>query len=225
MNANFSNSFGDSIKGDSIKKLMRHGTGWYKIYELFRYDIPRFTKNVWTFRKALWSHYWFDHHGTLKFLEIGLTNISDTIEKHGNEIDGPRLKKVAAMRRAVELIKNYNEGNYIGMAEKELGDLILHDWEFEETGETKDNPMGEKNEKLYRLVEKDTQEEKTHNRKIFYRSNEIEEQEWEELFKILKGQDHAEYRKLHEAQTEEEKRERELWNEWFDGSGLKGWWD
>ena len=207
--------FADSF-ADSIKTLIRHQTWWYKTYELFRYDLPRFFKNVWTFRKALWSHYWFDHHGTLKFLEIGLTNISDTVEKYGNEVDGPRLKKVTAMRRAIELIKNYNEDNYIEMAEKELGELVRHDWEFEPV---EDKPG------FSRLIDKDTDEERIHNRKVFDRSHEIEEQEWNELFKILKGQDHKEYRKLYDSQTEEEKKERELWNEWFDGSGIKGWWD
>jgi hypothetical protein len=207
--------FADSF-ADSIKTLIRHQTWWYKTYELFRYDLPRFFKNVWTFRKALWSHYWFDHHGTLKFLEIGLTNISDTVEKYGNEVDGPRLKKVAAMRRAIELIKNYNEDNYIEMAEKELGELVRHDWEFEPV---EDKPG------FSRLIDKDTDEERIHNRKVFDRSHEIEEQEWNELFKILKGQDHKEYRKLYDSQTEEEKKEKELWNEWFDGSGIKGWWD
>jgi len=207
--------FADSF-WDSLQRMARHQTWWYKTYELFRYDLPRFFKNVWTFRKALWSHYWFDHHGTLKFLEIGLTNISDTIEKYGNEVDGPRLKKVAAMRRAIELIKNYNEDNYIQMAEKELGELVHHDWEFEPV---EDKPG------YSRLVDKDTDEEKIHNRKVFERAHEIEEQEWNELFKILKGQDYKEYRELYDAQTEEEKKERELWNEWFDGSGIKGWWD
>jgi hypothetical protein len=207
--------FADSF-WDSLQRMARHQTWWYKTYELFRYDLPRFFKNVWTFRKALWSHYWFDHHGTLKFLEIGLTNISDTVEKYGNEVDGPRLKKVAAMRRAIELIKNYNEDNYIQMAEKELGELVHHDWEFEPV---EDKPG------YSRLVDKDTDEEKIHNRKVFERAHEIEEQEWNELFKILKGQDYKEYRELYDAQTEEEKKERELWNEWFDGSGIKGWWD
>jgi len=204
--------FADSF-GDSIERLIRHQTWWYKTYELFRYDLPRFFKNVWTFRKALWSHYWFDHHGTLKFLEIGLTNISDTVEKYGNEVDGPRLKKVDAMRRAIELIKNYNEDNYIEMAESELGELILRDWEFEETGETTNNPLGEDNEKLYRLVDKDTPEEKEHNRKVFDRAREIEKQEWDELFKILKGQDYTTFDKDKD------------WDEQFDGSGIKGWWD
>jgi hypothetical protein len=207
--------FADSF-GDSLKRMIRHQTWWYKTYELFRYDLPRFFKNVWTFRKALWSHYWFDHHGTLKFLEIGLTNISDTVEKYGNEVDGPRLKKVAAMRRAIELIRNYNQDKYIEMAEKEIGELVIHDWEFEPV---EDKPG------YSRLIDKDTDEERIHNRKVFDRAHEIEEQEWDELFKILKGQDYKEYRELYDSQTEEEKKERELWNEWFDGSGIKGWWD
>jgi hypothetical protein len=207
--------FADSF-GDSLKRMIRHQTWWYKTYELFRYDLPRFFKNVWMFRKALWKHYWFDHHGTLMFLETGLTHISDTVEKYGNEVDGPRLKKVAAMRRAIELIRNYNQDKYIEMAEKEIGELVIHDWEFEPV---EDKPG------YSRLVDKDTDEERIHNRKVFDRAHEIEEQEWDELFKILKGQDYKEYRELYDAQTEEEKKERELWNEWFDGSGIKGWWD
>lgn len=199
MKVGFSDSF-----ADSIKTLIRHQTWWYKTYELFRYDLPRFFKNVWTFRKALWNHYWFDHHGTLQFLEIGLTNISDTIEKYGNEIDEPRLKKVAAMRRAVELIRNYNQDNYIDMAEKELGKLVLHDWEFESV---EDKPG------YVTLVDKETEEEKTHNRKVFDRANEIAKQEWDELFTILKGQDTSKFDKDKD------------WYKQFDGSGIKGWWD
>ena len=211
MKIQFANSF-----SKSIKRLIRHQTWWYQTYSLFRHDLPRFFKNIWTFRRALWSHYWFDHHGTLKFLEIGLTNISDTVEKYGHEVTECRLKKVAKMRRAIELIKNYNESNYIEMAESELGPLVLHDWEFE--------PVPDKPE-YSRIIDRDTEEEKAHNRKVFDRAHEIEEQEWDELFIILKGQDHKEYRKLYDAQTEEEQRKRDLWNEWFDGSGIRGWWD
>ena len=189
---------------DSLRTLIRHQTWWYQTYSLFRHDLPRFFKNVWTFRKALWNHYWFDHHGTLKFLEIGLTNISDTVEKYGNEVDGPRLKKVAAMRRAIELIKNYNEDNYIDMSEKELGELMIHDWEFEDVP---DKPG------FSQLVDNDTDEERVHNRKVFDRAREIEKQEWDELFVILKGQDYTKFDK----DTD--------WYEQFDGSGIKGWWD
>ena len=195
--------FEDSF-GKSIKRLIRHHTWWYKTYELFRYDLPRFFKNIWLFRKGLWNHYWFDHHGTLKFLEIGLTDISNNVEKYGNEIDETRLKKVVAMRRAIELIKNYNEDNYIDMAEKELGELILHDWEFEPVPDKPDYSQ---------LVDKDTPEEKEHNRKVFERAREIGEQEWSELFVILQGQDYTKFDKDID------------WNKQFDGSGLRAWWD
>ena len=199
MNLKFTDSF-----GDSIKRMIQHNTWWYKTYELFRYDLPRFFGNIWTFRKALWNHYWFDHHGTLMFLETGLTNISDTVEKYGMEIDETRLKKVTAMRRAVQLIKNYNEDNYIDTAEKELGELIMHDWEFE---------PAEEEEGYFQLIDKDTPEEKEHNNKVFARAREIGEQEWNELFEILKGQDTSKFDKEKD------------FNKQFDGSGIRSWWD
>jgi hypothetical protein len=171
--------FADSF-GDSLKTMIRHNTWWYKTYELFRYDLPRFFKNIWRFRKPLWNHYWWDHHGSLKFLEVSLTHMSDNIEKHGNE------------------------DNYIDMSEKELGELMLHDWEFEDVP---DKPG------FSQLVDNDTEEERVHNRKVFDRAREIGEQEWSELFVILKGQDYTKFDKDID------------WVKQFDGSGLRGWWD
>lgn len=207
MKVEFANSF-----SKSIKRLIRHNTWWYKTYSLFRYDLPRFFKNIWKFRKGLWNHYWFDHHGTLRFLEIGLTDMADRIEKDGMEVDSSRLKKVAKMRRAVELIKNYNEDNYIEMAEKELGELVLHEWEFEDV---------EGKPGYSRLVDNDTEEEKEHNRKVFERAHEIEENEWNELFTILKGRPSPEFQMFLDKSENKES----AWDNWFDGSGMRGWWD
>ena len=197
---------------DSLKTLIRHNTWWYKTYSLFRYDLPRFFNNIWKFRKGLWNHYWFDHHGTLRFLEIGLTDMADRIEKDGMEVDSSRLKKVAKMRRAVELIKNYNEDNYIEMAEKELGEIVLHEWEFEDV---------EGKPGYSRLVDKDTEEEKDHNHKVFERAREIEESEWNELFTILKGRPSPEFQMFLDKSENKES----AWDNWFDGSDMRGWWD
>jgi hypothetical protein len=204
--------FADTF-ADSIKTLIRHNTWWYKTYSLFRYDIPRFIKNVWKFRKPLADHYWWDHHAMLKFMEVGFDDMAEKIEKHGLEVDISRLKKVKAMKRAAELIRNYNQDLYIEMAEKELGKVVLHDWEFEEA------------EGYSRLVDKETEEEKDHNRKVFERAREIGEQEWNELWRILKGQDYEEYKKISESLTEEERREEDHYYKWFDGTDLRGWWD
>lgn len=196
--------FADTL-GDSIKTLIGHNT-WSKnkTYDLFRYDLPRFFKNVWRFRSALWNHHWWDYHGSLEFLQISLTHMSDKIEKHGSEIDETRLKKVEKMRRVVQLIKNYREDLYIDMAETELGELVLHEWEFEPSP---DNP------EHFQMIDKDTPEEKEHNMKVYKRAREIEKQEWDELFQILKGQDYSKFNKKTD------------WNKQFDGTGLRGWWD
>lgn len=149
-------------------------------------------------------------------MEIGFTEMGDKMEKYGNEIDITRLKKVKAIKRAAELIRNYNEDLYTEMAEAELGDVILHDWEFEEV---EDKPG------CSRLIDKETEEEKDHNRKVFDRSREIGEQEWKELWGILHGQDHEEYRKISRVVSEEERGEEDHYYRWFDGTGLRGWWD
>jgi len=188
---------------DSIKKIIKHNTWWYKTYDLFNTYIPNFVKNVWIFRKALLHHRWYDHRGTLQFVEIGITHIADNIEKHGYEVDESRMKKVAAMRRTINIIQNYLNDNYINMAEAELGKVIFNNFEFEKIP----------NEDLYKWVDNKTPEEKEHNRIVFKRSREIEEQEWDELFNILKGQDCSKFDDNIE------------WEKQFDGTGLRGWWD
>lgn len=188
----------------SLKRLIWHQHPIYKFYSFFRYDMPRFLKNIWLFRKALWNHYWFDHHGTLEFMKIGISDIANNVEKYGMEIDESRLKKVEKMRRVIKLIENYNEDNYIQMAEAELGEIVHHPWEFEEVP---DKPG------FSRLVDSDTEEEKEHSRKVFIRANEIAEQEWKELWKIIEGQDTLKFDKEID------------WNKQFDGSDMRSWWD
>ena len=172
--------------------------------DIIRYDLPRFFGNVWRFRKALWNHYWFDHHGTLLFLQTGVQHMADRTERDGLEIDETRLKKVEQMRRLVQLIKNYNGSLYIELAEAEMGELVLREWQFEPVP---DHPG------CSRLVDTETDAEKAYNGRIFDRAREIEEEEWVELIKIIKGQDYSKFKKKVD------------WNSQFDGTGIRGWWD
>lgn len=195
--------FGDTFT-KSLKTLIWHESRVYKTWAFFRYDIARFIKNVWRFREPLSRHYWWDHHGMLMFMEKSLIHMSDNLEKHGMEIDETRLKKVAAIRRAIVLIQNYNQSNYIDMAEAELGEIVHYPWEFE--------PVDGK-EDLFQMVDRCTPEESEHNRKVYNRAHELEETEWLELMSILRGQDYSKFKKTKD------------WNTQFDGSGIKCWWD
>lgn len=185
-------------------------------YYLFRREIPAFIKNVWFFRKQLWDFRWWDYSFNLDIFRRSLEKTSKELEVRGNEIDETRLKKVEKINRVIELLGHIRSDLYIEMAEKELGELKRMKFDFEDDP---DQPG------YYRLVDNENPDDVNHNRKVYRRADEIEAQEWKELWKILEGQDHSEYSKIVENATKEEKREKDLWKEWFDGSGMKHWWD
>jgi len=211
--------FADTF-AQSLKVLKRHNTWWYKTYDFFRRGIPGFIKNIIKYREALWNDRWWDHHFSLKFLEISLRDMADKTEKHGLEVDSSRLKKVAAMRRAADLIRNYNEDLYLEMAEAELGEINYKKPLFEKD---------ENNPDYYVMVDNDTPEEKEHKRKVYDRTRELEEFEWNELWTIIRGQDMDEfrafYKKVKSGEADDFQKENGEWENWFDGSGMRGWWD
>jgi hypothetical protein len=206
--------FADSF-GDSLKTLIRHESWWYKTYEVIRYKIPVFFKNIYRFRKMLWNHRWYDYRFTLEALQTSL-EIMEVKMHDGMEVRESRDKKIAKMQRAIQILKNINDDNYIEMAEAEFGELIMRDWEFEDVP---DKPGYSK------LVDNETPSEKKHNRKVFDRARKLEAEEWKELWKIFEGQDIRGYQKFKTTKSAEEMLKTDTWNEWFDGSDMRGWWD
>lgn len=160
----------------SLKRLMWHESKVYRVYALFRYDIAHFLKNIWRFRKELWSHDWWDYRFTLNMLERSLTIMVNKLEFEGIEEDGSRMKKVANIRRVLELLKNSREQNFIDRAELELGELPRNPFEFEDMGDGS-----------HRLVDNDTPAERKLAKRIYKRARQIEEKEWKELWKIVDG--------------------------------------
>jgi hypothetical protein len=160
----------------SLKRLMWHENKVYKAYALFRYDIAHFLKNIWRFRKELWSHDWWDYRFTLNMLERSLTIMVNKLELEGIEEDGSRMKKVGNIRRVLELLKNSREQNFIDRAELELGELPHNPFEFEDMGDG-----------THRLVDNDTPAERKLAQRIYKRARQIEEKEWKELWKIVEG--------------------------------------
>lgn len=178
---------------DSLKVLARQNTWWYKIYKTLRWDLKNFVLNVWTFRKELWDHRWWDYRYTLNLFEKSLHVQEKGLSTRGIEVPESRDAKVQSIRRVLELLKNAREDNFIERAEAELGPLSDWDWNVNEDG---------------MLIDKDTPEQKAHNRKVFVRARQIEDEEWKELWNILKGTKNS--RKF---------------NKNYDGSDMRGWWD
>jgi hypothetical protein len=109
------------------------------------------------------------------------------------------------MRRAIEIMNNMNNVHHIEMAEKELGKLYIKPFKFVKS---LSHPGS------FELVDNDTEEEREHNKKVFSRAHELEEEDWAELWEIFKGQNNSKYSPIIEE-----------WDDWFDGTGMRGWWD
>lgn len=171
---------------------------------LFR-SLPNFLRNIYKFRKALWNHHWWDYSGSLQFIEVAVDDISKNIEAKGNEVKGSKMKKVEKMNRVVEILKNIREDRYFDIVEVEMGKR--YNTKNIEFVPCEDNPD------YYELVDYDNDEEKEFNDKYFERVTQIENEEWNELWEILKGQDYEKFDKV------------KPWDEQFDGTGMKGWWD
>jgi hypothetical protein len=162
--------------------------------------------NLWFFRKQLWEFRSWDYSFNLQLLSRSLEKTANTLKFHGNEVDVTRLKKVQKINRVIEIIGNIRENNYLSKAELELGEIILrNNWMFTDEDE---NP-----------------EIIAHNKKIYDRADVLEELEWNELFDILKGQNFDEYKTLMDKKSPEEKNKMNVWNDWYDGSGIRNWWD
>jgi hypothetical protein len=188
--------FADSF-GESLKRLIRHESWWYKTYSVIRWKIPMFLKNIWRFRKELYNHRWWDYRFTLEMLHRSISIMESDMSTKGLEVRESRDPKVKQMRRAVELLKHKMDDDYIDRAELVLGEIARTPFEFEPTEDGS-----------FRLVDSETPEEKEHMRKVFDYARELEDNEWNELWDIFKG-------------TENSK----SYGEKYDGTDMRSWWD
>lgn len=175
-----------------------HNTWWYKTYEFFRYDIWRFFKNIWSFRRELYEFQWWDSSFNLRLFKRSLELTKYNIEKYGMEENISRMKKVAAMNRVIELLNHHCESDSIDQAEKILGIETYFDPNNFLNGD-------------------ETPEQKANNTKIFDLATKLEEEQWHEIWSILEGSymDKVVYNEDNSSNFDEV----------FNGSDMRGWWD
>ena len=184
---------------DSLKRMNNRERWYWKTWDLFRYDIPRFFRNFWLFRKNLWNHTWYNGESSvLPWVKTAVDDMAWRIEKNGIEDEVSRMKKVTKMRRLSYLIEVCVNDAFV----EEIPDRTFY------------NPFGEDGEKLYQLKNTENPEEKENNSKLLKRSHEIQKQYWEELCAIIKGPD---YDVLRDSDED--------WDKLYDGSDLRAWWD
>lgn len=199
--------FADSF-WDSLDRMISRERWYWKTWDWIRYDFPKGVYNIFYFWRVVWNFRPWGYHGQLSLWEKSMPRLRDSI-KNGNEIRQSADKKVAQMDKLIEIISRLNEDYYIKYAEEQLGHGV----------DTSYGIFGNK------PADEEPQEIKDKNRAIFNLSHELEEKDWEDFFRILKGQDTKEFRKIYETLSDEEKHNHDHYTNWFDGTGILGWWD
>lgn len=200
----------------SLKKMIARERWYWKTWDFIRYDFPRFCKNIWWFKKELWDYRWYGSNGSLAFLKRATEMQVKFFEERGNEEKTSAGKKIAKMKRAIVLLENSIDKNHTELAEEQLGKLIHHPWIFD--------PVEEK-PGYSQIRDQDTPEEKEHNSAVYALSRKIQEDEWNELWNIIKGQDFDKFKKTPKKIENDHNKSYDYWQSQFDGSGIRGWWD
>lgn len=204
----------------SLKTLSWHNTFIYKCWDTIYYDIPRFFRNIILFRKALYNYYWFDSSYMMQFMHICISDMAEKTDKYGNEVKINKDKKVAAMRKVAKLIKNKLDDNYIERAEDIVGKLPNHPWDFVKS---------EDHENCYTYIDYDTPEEKELRSNVYAYARKLEEDEWVEIWQIIKGKTNSEYNIWIEQNKHKYNKQQlddaEDFYFFMNGEGLSSWWD
>jgi hypothetical protein len=158
----------------------------------------------------------WDSMGSMRIAKSHLERVADYLETKGNEVHESRDKKVKMIRRAVELLALHLEEDFIEWAEREMGQTLVDSQIYFEKIVGSDCSV---------MKDRLTEEERAHNGSIYKRANEIAKETWMELFEILRGQDTQVYSILVDLHKDDHKKQADLWDGWYDGSGLKHWWD
>jgi hypothetical protein len=198
---------------ESVERVIWYDSKLFKVWDTITRGIPRFITNVYKFRKELYDHAWWDYRYTLEMLHRSLV-IMESKMHDGMEIRETRDKKVEKMQRAIQLLKSKIDDDYVDRAQLELGNITWKPFEFEKTEDGN-----------YTMIDNDTPAEKKHMSKVFAYARKIEEAEWKELWQIFEGQDYKDYKKITKKLTPKEMQDMNVWNDWFDGSDMRGWWD
>lgn len=163
-----------------------------------------FLKNIWLFRKSLWNYRWYaGHDAVFGLFKNAIDDIGHKLKTKGHEEETSRMKKVCQIERLSILLSHLLKDDYIEIAEKQLGYTLNHNCKFV--------PLKTGN---YQYVSENTEEESIKNKRIIDLSQKLQKEHWEEICQIIKGPDYESFKNSNQE-----------WNQWYDGTDIRAWWD
>ena len=168
------------FKGTVFKDVIEYfrPVEWvYDKLETYYYNTKYTIVNFVKYAKIVSRYRPWDSGFILEMMEFQLKDLCNTIEHYGNETDEGRLPKVVNMKRAIELLHNHNEDNYI-----DRSGYIPEATKFRFVDCPESEYPGFKELKF----DKVPGYEDYNQSKVFKDAQELEEKEWAEIFELLK---------------------------------------
>ncbi|MNF63036.1 hypothetical protein D3C85_293040 [compost metagenome] len=81
-----------------------------KFIDLIRYDLPRFVRNVFVYRKALWQYRNWDYSGLLHLMETAARDMHECHKNHGHLMKADQTAKELLIW--AELLRRVREDQY-----------------------------------------------------------------------------------------------------------------
>ena len=189
------------------------------------YDTKWYFSNLKRFQPILKTWRSFDYHYQIDLFKFGIEQLANTIEKHENEIEESRKKRIEAMRALIaEIDRDYEEDvrkrlnySYLDGGKVTLykgGSVCFHD-----ASKDKNKELKKKSDQYYKEIAKE--------RLLHY----------QKIFDLILGKDDAkvakEVKKRLDAMQDKPEYDtaeyhdlyHKVWSEVWDGSGIEGWWD
>jgi hypothetical protein len=158
--------------GKSLKRLFMPNI-FQRIYDIW-YDFKWAIKNLIKYRKIVYKLRPWDYEHILSLMKFQLEQMREQIEIHGREIDEDRLPKVERIKRAIEILQNREDDNY----PEKCGYI---------SGATSMKFNKVEGKELYEMVmENNPGFEDYDQSKVYRLAAELEQEEWNELFELLK---------------------------------------
>lgn len=148
----------------------------YSKLEDFYYTIKWSIINFFKYFKIVSQMRPWDYQYVLRMMEFQLKDLCNNLEKYGLEIEEDRLPKIEKMKRAIELLYNNIDDNYADRCgyKNDAVEIVFED------------VKGTDDFKEVKMV-KNPGFENYNEDEVFEKSRKLEEEEWNELFDILKN--------------------------------------
>ena len=152
-------------------------------------------KNLIFFFPVVWGYHWWDYTYSLAIFKRSLEQYPKNYSKHGLEVKYARKPKIKQMERVIELLEIEVNDSYISEVEKEMGFDFLAN-----VGEEK-------------------------HREMFDRIVELEHNNWNEIWNIIKGEGKNPLDKSLQKLSIDDDEEASPMDYFDNGTDMRGWWD